>query len=604
MANKQDILTSIKNLDLFLKVPALKGAKARINKNGNPFVYVGGFNMVFQLTHKSKKWAFRVWHVPMGENEERYYKISKYLTSKNLPYFAEFIYDEKGILINGELVDTIRMEWLEGLLFKDYIEVNLSNKSNLTKLANDFLEMCKILRRNNISHGDLQEGNILIDKSGKIKLVDYDSVCIPEIEGQKELVTGLKGYQHPSRFKSKGCSLKADYFSELVIYLSILAFSENSNLWYKYKVKDTQYLLFSENDFEDFGNSEIYKDLQKLSNSIKSLTRILNDYLKESNYLKLTAFENYLTAPKVISFNTNTKEILQGKPIELSWYIENFDTVSLSNGIGNVTGKQSLSVSPTQTIAYKLTAENAFDSIDKELLITVLPLPKITEFRSQQQKIEHGKETQLVWNIENAQKVELHYVGNMEVVSYKGEKTISPSEHTNYKLIITALDGITKEENEVTVQVFKRVEIKSFVSDLEFVVESLPIQLSWETDNATQITLSSNYQPDIDVTNKSKIEQKPKRNLIYYLKASNDLFTSTKQINIEVQSLPSMPRLQNIIPNTKSLIPTFELDFKNISNNLLSNSEIEFDKMMQSQKNFNLKNSLKKLLKTIRIENI
>jgi hypothetical protein len=54
----------------------------------------------------------------------------------------------------------------------------------------------------------------------------------------------------------------------LVIYLSILALSENSNLWNKYQVKDTQYLLFTETDFEDFANSEIYNDLQKLSNSI------------------------------------------------------------------------------------------------------------------------------------------------------------------------------------------------------------------------------------------------------------------------------------------------------------------------------------------------
>ncbi len=192
MANKQDILTSIKNLDLFLKVPALKGAKARINKNGNPFVYVGGFNMVFQLTHKSKKWAFRVWHVPMGENEERYLKISKYLTSKKLPYFAEFIYDEKGILINGELVDTIRMEWLDGMLFKEYIEKNLANSSLLVSLADNFLKMCQDLRDNQISHGDLQEGNILVTENGDIKLVDYDSICIREIEGQKELVTGLK----------------------------------------------------------------------------------------------------------------------------------------------------------------------------------------------------------------------------------------------------------------------------------------------------------------------------------------------------------------------------------------------------------------------------
>lgn len=597
--NKQDIVTAILNSDTFLKVPELKGAKPRIESNGKPYAFTGGFNMVFQLEHQNKKWAFRVWHVPMGEHTDRYRRISKYLFEKKLPYFADFIYDEKGILVNGNLLDTIRMEWLEGKLLKEYLEENLGNKNKLTKLANDFLEMCKTLRENKISHGDLQEGNILIDRNGNIKLVDYDSICIPEIEGQKELVTGLKGYQHPSRFKAGKASLKADFFSELVLYLSILALSENSNLWNKYQVKDTQYLLFTETDFEDFANSEIYNDLQKLSNSIKSLTRILNSYLSENNYLNLTSFEHYLKAPKIINFGSNETEVLKGKAIELSWNIENYDKISINNGVGNVTGKHSLSVSPTNKTIYRLIAENAFDKTENELIVTVLPLPKIQEFRSKQQKIEHGKETQLVWDIENAEKVELHYAGNMEVVANRGEKNISPTVHTNYKLIVTALDGITKEEKEITIQVFKRVEIKSFVSDLDFVVETLSVKLSWEIDNASSVTLSSNMQADIDVTGKSEISISPKRTATFSLKANNELFSVTSsQIKIEVQNIPTFnPSIIPRLPSGKDLIPSFELDFKELTETILNESQIGFKTAMKPTKRFNILNSLQKIIK-------
>jgi serine/threonine protein kinase len=597
--NKQDIVTAILNSDTFLKVPELKGAKPRIESTGKPYAFTGGFNMVFQLEHQNKKWAFRVWHVPMGEHTDRYRKISKYLSEKKLPYFADFIYDEKGILVNGNLLDTIRMEWLEGKLLKEYLEENLGNKNKLTKLANDFLEMYKTLRENKISHGDLQEGNILIDRNGNIKLVDYDSICIPEIEGQKELVTGLKGYQHPSRFKAGKASLKADYFSELVIYLSILALSENSNLWNKNQVKDTQYLLFTEADFEDFENSEIYNDIQKLSKYIISLTIILNIYLSENNYQNLTSFEHYLKAPKIINFVSNEKEVLKGKAIELSWNIENYDEISINNGVGNVTGKHSVSVSPTNSATYKLLAENAFDKTENELSVTILPIPKIKEFRSKQQKIEFGKETKLVWDIENAEKVELHYAGNMEVVAKRGDKTISPTEHTNYKLIITALDGITKEEKEITVQVFKRVEIKSFVSDLNFVVETLPIKLSWEIDNASSVTLSSNMQADIDVTGKSEIEIVPKRTAIFSLKANNELFSVTSsQIKIEVQNIPIFnPTIIPRLPSGKDLIPSFELDFKELSDTILNESQISFHTAMKPTKRFNILNSLQKILK-------
>lgn len=595
----QHIETAVKNSDIFIKIPELSGAVARKKKDGSLFKYVGGFNVVFQLEHQNKKWAFRVWHVPMGEHTERYREISKYLSEKKLPYFADFIYDEKGILVNGTLYDTIRMEWLEGKLLKEYIDENLSNKNKLNKLADDFLEMCKALRENKISHGDLQEGNVLIDKKGNIKLVDYDSVCIPSIEGQKELVTGLKGYQHPSRFKGGKASLKADYFSELVIYLSVIALSENNNLWLKYQVKDTQYLLFTENDFENFENSTIYQDLQKLSNSVKSLTRILSSYLSKSSYLNLNPIEHYLTAPEIKSFSTNKTEILSGNSIELTWDIENFDKISINNGIGNVTGKNSISITPNHTQTYKLVAENAFNKSERELTITVLLLPKIKEFRSKQQKLEFEKETQLVWDIENAEKIELHWMGNMEIIPNKGDKTFSPSEHTNYKLIVTALDGITKEEREITVQVFKKVEIKSFFSDLDFVVESLPIKLSWEIDNASSITLSSNIQSDIDVTGMNEIEIIPKKTAVFYLKANNELFSiNSPQLKIEVQNIPTFnPSIIPRLPSGKELIPSFEINFKGLANNILDESQINFQNAMKPVKGFNILSSLQKILK-------
>lgn len=556
--SKQDIITAIKNLDTFLKVAELQGAKPRLNKNGSPFAFVGGFNMVFQLEHQNKKWAFRVWHVPIGEHTDRYRKISKYLSEKKLPYFADFIYDEKGILVNGNLLDTIRMEWLEDKLLKEYLEENLNNKKKITKLASDFLGMCKTLRENKISHGDLQEGNILIDRDGNIKLVDYDSICIPEIESQKELVTGLRGYQHPSRFKAEKVSLKADFFSELVIYISILALSENTNFWNKYQVKDTQYLLFTETDFEDFESSEIYNDLQKLSTSIKSLTRILNDYLKESSYLNLVAIENYLKAPEIISFKTNNVEILQGKSIELSWNVENYDKVSLSNGIGNVTGKHSISVSSTNTTTYGLSAENAFGKSEKEIRIEVLPLSKIKEFRSKQQKIEYGKETQIVWDIDNAEKIELHWLGNMEIVPNKGEKNISPTDHTNYKLIVTALDGVTKEEKEITVQVFKRIEIKSFISNINFVVESLPIKMSWEIQNSNTIVIEDSFGAQTDVSNETSLEITPKRHTKFFKIIASDFLGNILERKIDI-TVDEHPRVNINLPKIE--LPNIDLSF-------------------------------------------
>lgn len=595
----QDIITAIKNLDLFLKIPELKGAQARINSNGKPFSYVGGFNMVFQLLHQNKKWAFRVWHVPIGENKTRFQLISKYLAAKRLPYFADFIYDEKALLVNGTLVDTIRMEWIEGSLLKEYIEQNLKNKKKLKAFADDFLKMCQTLHKNQISHGDLQHGNIMIDNKGNIKLVDYDSICIPDIEGQKELVTGKKGYQHLSRFKTSKASLKSDYFSELVIYLSILVFAEKPELWEKYQVKDTEYLLFSETDFENFEKSKIYKELNQLSDSIKSLVRILELYTKESNYLNLKPFENYLTPPVIETFSVNKKEALIGSTIKFTWSVNNSDEVTITE-LGNVESKGNQEIKLEKLNNFKLIAKNAFGKVEKEIPITIFPIPEIKVFNAKQKKLEYGKETQLNWEVLNAEKVELFTVGKTVIIEQKDDLAISPTENTLYKIVVTALDGKTTIEKELTVEVFKRVKINSFQSNLDFVVESLPITLSWEVENASKLILTSNFQPDIDVTGKTDLKLKPKKNTVLFLKASNDLFTAQERLEIEVQALPSMPRIQNIIPDSKELIPTFNLDFQNISDSILSKSELNFEKTMKPINGFSLKSSISKIFKTNR----
>jgi serine/threonine protein kinase len=375
--SKQDIITAIKNSDIFLKIPDLQGAKPRLNPNGSPFAFVGGFNMVFQLEHQNKKWAFRVWHVPMGENKDRYLSISKYLTNLKLPYFADFIYDEKGLLINGELTDTIRMEWLDGILLKDYIEKHLNDKPKLEKLAKDFLEMSKTLRDNKISHGDLQEGNLLVDSSGKIRLVDYDSICIPNIEGQSELVTGLKGYQHPSRFKNSKASLKADYFSELIIYLSILGIASKPELWDKYQVKNSCYLLFTETDFEKIESSQIHCDLKGSNLLIDKLLIVLKKYTDESNYLNLRSFEDYFIPPKILYFKSDRETIISGVEVTLNWKVEGADDIEISEGLGKVKESDSITVKPISGRNYKIIATNKFGVDEQQVNISTFPTPVI-----------------------------------------------------------------------------------------------------------------------------------------------------------------------------------------------------------------------------------
>jgi serine/threonine protein kinase len=595
-SSKQDIITAIKNSDIFLKIPELKGAKPKLNSNGSPFVYVGGFNMVFQLEHQKKNWAFRVWHVPMGKQIDRYRKISKYLSENNLSYFADFIYDERGILVNGIFLDTIRMEWLEGKLLKTYIEENLTNKLKLTNLASNFLEMCKSLRENQISHGDLQEGNILIDRNDRIKLVDYDSVCIPQIEGEKELITGLKGYQHPSRFKNGKTSLKSDYFSELVIYLSILAFAEKPNLWKKLKVNETQYLLFDETDFENFELSDIYNELTKMSNLIKSLTRILLGYLKESDFRKLNSFDKYLNPPAIKNFKSNKYEILEGNSVELTWEIINEDNIYINDLKIEGTTFFSEKLHPNSSSKFKLKAENAFGNVENEVSINVLPFPKITQFNSKQQKLEFGKTTQLIWKIQNGQKAEVHFDGQKLDISLNGVIDISPQKDTLYILIVTALDGEAIFTKETNVRVYHKIQYTSFTTNFHQIPRGVEIELSWKVEHAENLVLRSNDGLNEKVSSSEVYKLFPTKSNSYWLEGRNDLFnTKSNSLRIEVDNAPQMTRIPSFFEENQ--IPLIDLKIPELQSIILDETQLEFEKMIQPKRSFSISKMLNSILR-------
>jgi serine/threonine protein kinase len=380
MINKNDIILAIKNLDTFLKVPKLKGATVKLKNNGEPLFYTGGFTMVFQLLKENKKWAFRIWHTGFTQQKKRFQEILNYIKSKKLPYFADFSYDENGLLVNGALVDTIRMQWLEGDLLKDYLEKNYLDKTKIKKVADTFFKMCEDLHIHKISHGDLQHGNIFIDNQENIQLIDYDSICVSNIEGEEELVSGLKGYQHPSRFAEHNkTTLKADYFSELVIYLSLIALAESPQLWEKYNVWDTEILLFSEEDFKDIKLSTIYSELKNINSvSIDGLLDILEKYLKEKSYLDLQPFESYLQPLEIVEFQADKEVIIDGQQIRFSWKVKGAKKVEIDNGVGEVNIEDNISVLPTKTGFYKLKATNYFgDTCEKELAIKIFPTPII-----------------------------------------------------------------------------------------------------------------------------------------------------------------------------------------------------------------------------------
>ncbi|MCT7969081.1 hypothetical protein NG799_22465 [Laspinema sp. D1] len=241
----------------------LKHGKPVMQAN-NPHLlrsYNGGKAIVYEIETNPHKFALKCWIEDLGDLKIRYKAIDEYLHQVKLPYFVDFSYKEQGILVNGQRFPTVRMEWVKGISFKKFISNNLNNSGCIRDCADKFLIMVNSLHKNKISHGDLQHGNIMVRNTGEICLIDYDSLYIPALSNEEDRIKGLDGYQHRNRSKLVKLSPKSDYFSELIIYLSLLVISEKPSLWKS--IEKEERLLFSKADLINPRSSPMFAELTK-----------------------------------------------------------------------------------------------------------------------------------------------------------------------------------------------------------------------------------------------------------------------------------------------------------------------------------------------------
>ncbi|AKV65722.1 protein kinase domain-containing protein [Microcystis panniformis] len=315
---RTDYETFVKSPDKFIYDGILQKGKPVKQKQNQNFLlsHNGGKAVVYEIQTNPKKYALKCWIEDLGDLKIRYKAIDAYLKTVQLPYFVDFAYQEQGILVNGQRFPIIRMEWVDGISFKDFISNNINNPTSIRNFAEKFLEMVKILHQNNISHGDLQHGNIIVRKNGDLCLIDYDSLYVPQLSNATDNIKGLPGYQHPNRNKLSKLSPKADYFSEMVIYLSLLVLSENPDYWQQ--IQPEERLLFSENDIIKPNLSKIFKELKNLSPEIVYFTQELEKFCQQSNIENLQPLENLVnnyTGAKW-SFEPTTDTGIQDPPPE------------------------------------------------------------------------------------------------------------------------------------------------------------------------------------------------------------------------------------------------------------------------------------------------
>lgn len=497
-----NIITSVENKNsLVLDEHAKNGIFAR-NEKGQLKKHSGGFSVVFPYeTTEGEKWAFRCWHGNVGISRKRYQTISEAIKNANLSFLCQFQYIDKGICVDGIIYPTTRMRWIDGLTIKNYICQNKESKDLLVGLANNFLEMCKTMHSKSLAHGDLQHGNILVDKNHKLFLVDYDSFYCPELKGEADTVTGLVDYQHPSRSKNKYTSEKIDYFSELIIYLSILAIAENPTLVDKYKVENADRLLFCKEDYTDLKASAIYKDISALSSKCKLLLDILEEYLNKTTLDELEPFDvlyaKRTTKPQIVSFECASKKakVCVGQKILFKWETKDATQVFFNDKLvsGNFFEWTEKNVGINK---YVLKASNGFAE-DTRVLTLEAVRPASISLRTSSKVIHSNSKENVVisWDVKDAQKVFLDYGYISEEVSAQGKETFTPNETTTYTILAIGHDTTTTSTKSIEVVVAEEAQIMFDVNP-KYAFRGTPVVLSWSVRHAKKVVLEGHGEQE------------------------------------------------------------------------------------------------------------
>ncbi len=244
--------------------------------------------------------------------------------------------------------------------------------------------------------------------------------------------------------------------------------------------------------------------------------------------------------PVINSFSANPTSIAQGSSTLLSWSVTGATSLSISPGVGTVTGT-SRSVSPTATTTYILSATNAGGTSTSSVTVAVRPSatparPVINSFSANPTIVTQGSSTLLSWSVTGATSLSISPgIGAVTGTS----RSVTPTATTTY--ILTATNAGGSSTSSVTVAVRPsatpaRPVINSFSANPTIVTQGSSTLLSWSVTGATSLSINQGVGT---VTGTSR-SVTPTATTTYILSATNAGGTSTSSVTVAVR-IPVTP---------------------------------------------------------------
>ncbi len=152
--------------------------------------------------------------------------------------------------------------------------------------------------------------------------------------------------------------------------------------------------------------------------------------------------------PTINSFTASPSSIVSGGSSTLSWNVTGATSLSINQGIGDVTGNTSVQVTPAVTTTYVLTATNSNGSTTANTTVTIVVPPTINSFAANPTTITIGNSSTLSWNVTGATTLSIDQgIGTVTGTSI----SVSPNSTRTYTLTASNIAGTTQASTTITV---------------------------------------------------------------------------------------------------------------------------------------------------------
>ena len=233
------------------------------------------------------------------------------------------------------------------------------------------------------------------------------------------------------------------------------------------------------------------------------------------------------TALPTVTISADPESIIVGETATLTWTSTNAESATIDQGIGAVPVDGSITVSPVETTTYGITVTGPGGTATASVTVTATnPLPTVS-ITATPETILLGESSTLSWTSTNADSAVISDgIGSVPVT---GSIMVTPTETTNYTIMMTGEGGATTASVTVTVNYPTPTVTISASADSINYGESTT--LTWSSAHAHACII----EPDIGpVDNEGSLTVPPTRTTSYIITGSNPAGTATAATTVTV----------------------------------------------------------------------